>query len=387
MKTADAVIVGAGVNGASIAFNLLTQGLRKVVLIERHLLASGGTGKSAAIVRQHYSNVPLIQMMKRCLHVFAHFEEVVGGCAGFVNTGWVFLTPPDAAEGFARNLSRLQSLGIRTWRISREELLELEPRFHLEDVGQIAYEPDSGYADPYLTTCSYIRACQQRGGELIQGSPVTGLGVQGDTVKEVQTSRERISTNIVVNAAGPWANGIAGLVGLILPLQVSLEEEIILVPPTGQAPLGLTVSDMAEAIYYRPEKGFVLVGRGFPKTYKYIDPDDAPSEVEFEFIEDTAQRVARRIPVYKHALVQRAYTGLYDITPDWHPVLGKTSVAGFYLAAGFSGHGFKLAPVIGELISEEIVEGESKTIDISAFRLDRFAKGKLFTAAYGGNRA
>src|SRR5262245_52625182 len=152
MKTADVVVIGAGVNGSSIAFNLLKRGVKKVILLEKYILASGGTGASAAIIRQHYSNEPLVRMMKRCIEVFSHFSDLVGGNAGFVNTGWAFLTPPHAAEAFRQNLSMQQHLGVVTREISKSELLELEPRFNLDDVGQIAYEPESGYADPYLTT-------------------------------------------------------------------------------------------------------------------------------------------------------------------------------------------------------------------------------------------
>ncbi len=387
MKTADAVVIGAGVNGASIAFNLLCKGLKKVIAVEKYLLASGVTGRSAAIIRQHYSNEPLVKMMKRCLEVFTHFSEIVGGHAGFVNTGWAFFTPPEVAGPFRKNLTLQRGLGINTREISKAELLELEPRFDLHDVGQIAYEPDSGYADPHLTTTSYIQAACSRGLDILQCTQVTGLRIEHGRVVGVKTPNSEISTKIVVNAAGPWANRVAEMAGLSIPIVVSREEEILLAPPLGQHPPRLTVSDMAKAIYYRPNRGRVLVGRGYPKDYEYVNPDDYSEDVRFEFIEDVAHRMISRIPDYSNALVEHAYTGLYDITPDWHPVLGKTNVEGFYLAAGFSGHGFKLAPAIGELLAEEIVDGTAKGIDIRPFGLERFEKGALFRAAYGGNRA
>src|SRR5688572_14591242 len=316
MKTADAVVVGAGVNGSSIAFNLLTKGLKKVIVVERYILASGGTGKSAAIIRQHYSNEPLVRMMKRCIEVFTHFPDFVGGSAGFVNTGWAFLTPPQAAEAFRQNLSMQQSLGINTREISKLELLELEPRFNLDDVGQIAYESESGYADPHLTTTSYIQAACSRGGEILQGTPVTGLQLDRSRIVGVKTPRGEISTGIVVNAAGPWASRVAELAGFSMPIQVSREEEILLAPPVGQGPLRLTVSDMAKAIYYRPAAGRLLVGRGYPKDYEYVNPESYAADVRFEFIEDASRRLISRIPAYAEALVEHAYTGLYDITPD-----------------------------------------------------------------------
>ena len=386
-QTADAVIIGAGVNGASIAFNLLKRGLKKVVVLERYLIASGGTGKSAAIIRQHYSNEPLIRMMKRCIEIFSHFEDYIGGSAGFVKTGWAFLVPPEAADGFEKNLALQQRIGINTREINQEELLEIEPRFNLDDVAHIAYEPESGYADPYLTTMSYVQAAHARGGEFIQGDPVTSLVVEKGRVVAVKTKKKTISTGTVVNAGGPWANRLAEMVGLRLPIQVSLEKDILLLPPPGEDPPRITISDMAKAIYYRADGRRVLVGRGYPKEYQYVDPDSSQDEVDLDSIEETCRRLVERIPVYGHALVQQAYSGLYDITPDWHPVLGRTAVDGYFLAAGFSGHGFKLAPAVGELLAEEIVDGAPIDMDLADFSLDRFEKGRLFTAAYGGNRA
>lgn len=386
-KTADAVVVGGGINGASIAFNLLKRGLRKVVILEKYLLASGGTGKSAAVVRQHYSNEPLVKMMKRCIEIFSHFQDVVGGASGFVKTGWAFLVPSEAEQGLEENLSMQQRLGINTREISREELLTLEPRFHLDDVARIAYEPDSGYANPTLTTTSYLQAAVNLGGEIMQCCPLTSISIENGRVTQVGTPKGSISTEIVVNAAGPWADRVAAMVGLSLPIRVTREEEILLAPPLGESPPRLTISDMAKAIYFRSDAGRVLVGRGYPKEYEYVSPDDYQENAGVDFIEETARRFAERMPVYSDALVQNAYTGLYDVTPDWHPILGRTGAKGFFLAAGFSGHGFKLGPAIGELMAEEIISGKAGDVDLSSFSLDRFEKGQLFQAVYGGNRA
>ncbi len=386
-KSADAVVIGAGINGASIAFNLLKQGLKKIVILEKYLIASGGTGKSAAIIRQHYSNEPLVRMMKRCIHIFSNFGEIVGGNSGFTKTGWAFLIPQHAAEVFADNMSMQQALGINTREISKKDLLDIEPRFNLDDVARIAYEHDSGYADPHLTTTSYIQAACSIGGEIMQCNPVTGILIRKGRIVGVDTREGRVATNIVVNAAGPWAGKVAEMAGCKIPLQISREEEILIAPPLGEPSVRLVVSDMCKAIYYRPDSSRILVGRGYPKEYTYVDPDNFSGDTSFEFIEDAARRLVDRIPGFANALVEHAYTGLYDITPDWHPVLGRTAVAGFYLAAGFSGHGFKLGPAIGELVAEEILTGKATSIDISGFDLSRFEKGQLFSAAYGGNRA
>jgi sarcosine oxidase, subunit beta len=389
MKTADAVVIGAGINGASTAYNLVKNGLKKVVLLEKYLLASGGTGRSAAIVRQHYSSEELVKMVKRSVEIFQHFDDEIGGASGFVNCGWAFLVPEYVSQGFTRNLAMQQQLGIETREISKEELLDIEPRLDLLDVDRIAYDPGSGYADPHLTTYSYVQRFCERGGELMQMTSAQGLAIGKDSLRAVKTSNGDIATEIVVNAAGPWAHHIAEWAGLEVPIKVTREEEIIIETMDAGGPPRLVFSDMAKAIYYRPDgQTRTLVGRGFPKEYEYVEPDHYREGVDIEFIQETTGRLVRRIPAFERALLINAYTGLYDVTPDWYPILGKVEeLRGFYMCAGFSGHGFKIGPSIGEVMAEEILDGGSRAIDISRFNLSRFKKGKLFQAAYGGNRA
>jgi len=389
MKTADAVVIGAGVNGASTAYNLIKKGLKKVVLIEKYLIASGGTGRSAAIVRQHYSNEELVRMVKRSVEIFHHFDQEIGGDPGFVNCGWAFMVPDYVSEGFSTNLAMQKRLGIDTRVISKEELKEMEPRLELSDVDRIAYEPGAGYADPHATTYSYVQRFCEMGGELMSMTTVQGLTIENGAAKGVRTEREEISTNAVINAAGPWAHYIGKWAGLEVPIQVTREEEIIIESSDVGGPVKLAISDMCLAIYYRPHgRTHTLLGRGFPKNYQFVDPDQYKEAADESFIEESAALLWKRLPAFRKAIFVNAYTGLYDVTPDWYPILGKVDeVKGFYMCAGFSGHGFKLGPAIGELMAEEIVDGQAHTIDISRFNLSRFQKGELFKAAYGANRA
>jgi sarcosine oxidase subunit beta len=388
MQTADAVIIGAGVNGASIAYNLVKRGLKKVVLLERYLIASGGTGRSAALVRQHYSNEALVRMVRRSVEIFHNFSHQIGGESGFINSGWAFLVPEYVSEGFSRNLAMQRALGVRTLEISTEELKSMEPRFDLSDVHRIAYEPDSGYADPQKTTLAYVQRFREMGGEVIQMTPVQRLVVENEKVKTVRTERLDISTNLVINAAGPWSHVIAGLVGLDIPIEVTLEEEVIIESGFFGGPPKIPCSDMAKAIYYRPDGDRTLLGRGFPKNYEQADPDHYREAVGEGFMEEALRLFGERFPPSKNALIGGARTGLYDVTPDWNPILGKADgLMGFYLCCGFSGHGFKLGPAIGELMAEEILDGKAHSIDISPFHISRFERGELLKAAYGGNRA
>ena len=388
MQTADVVVIGAGINGAATAYNLLREGVKDVVLLEKQLIASGGTGRSAAIVRQHYSNEELVRMVKRSVEVFRHFDDVVGGDPGFVNTGWAFLVPAEVSSGLSRNLEMGRRLGVEVKEISREDLGELECRIELMDVHRIAYEPESGYADPRLSTHAYVKRFAELGGRLMQLTAVQGIIVESGAITAVRTEKGEISTRVVVDAAGPWASRVAAWAGVDVPVRVTREEEIVYQTAAWGGPPRLCFSDMAKAIYYRPEGATrTLVGRGFPKEYEYVEPDGYNQEVEPGFIAETDRRFRERWPVFADALALNSYTGLYDVTPDWHPILGRVdAVEGFYLCAGFSGHGFKIGPAIGELMAAEIHSG-SPPIDISRFNLSRFEKGALFKAAYGANRA
>ncbi|MBM3775556.1 MAG: FAD-binding oxidoreductase, partial [Acidobacteria bacterium] len=389
MMTADVVVIGAGVNGASTAYNLAKRGVKKVVLLEKYLIASGGTGRSAAIVRQHYSSEPLIRMVKRSVEIFSNFNEIIGGSAGFVNCGYGFLAPENVSEGFSRNLALQQKLGIDTREISKDDFLKLEPRADLSDVDRICYEPGSGYADPHDTTYSYVKRFQELGGELMQMTPVIGLVRSNGAVKGVRTAKGDLSSGTVINAAGPWAAHVARWAGLEVPIQVTREEEMIVETRDVGGPPRMAISDACKAIYYRPVGPTrTLLGRGFPKEYEYVDPDRYKESADVEFIEDATHLFVERFPSFDKALLVNAYTGLYDVTPDWHPILGKVDgLNGFLMCAGFSGHGFKIGPSIGELMAEEVLDGGARSIDISGFSLSRFASGKLLRGTYGANRA
>ena len=389
MQTADAVVIGAGINGAATAYNLVKRGLKNVVLIEKQLIASGGTGRSAAIVRQHYSNEELVRMVKRSVDIFHAFDEVIGGDPGFVNCGWAFLIPEEVSEGFTANIEMGQRLGVDVREISRRELNDIEPRIDLADVHRMAYEPRSGYCDPRTCTHAYVQRFIELGGSLRQLTAVQGLITEGNRVKGVRTDGGDISAAAVVNAAGPWADRVARWAGVELPLEVTREEEIIFDTTGAGGPPRLCFSDMAKAIYYRPEgAGRALVGRGFPKDYEYVEPDGYNQEVEVSFIAEVSERLHERWPCFDKILALNSYTGLYDVTPDWHPVLGRVDgIEGFYLCAGFSGHGFKIGPAIGEVMAEEIVDGGAHSIDITRLNLRRFEQGNLIGAAYGTNRA
>lgn len=387
MKTYDAVVIGAGINGAATAYNLVHRGLKRVLLIDRHLIASGGTGKTAGICRRHYSNAELVTLVRRGVEIFTHFDDIVGGDPKFVRTGWAFLVPEDVSERLTETLKKVQDGGVTNVEIGKEDLAKIEPRIDLSDVHRVIYDQDSGYADPHASTYCYVKRFLERGGALRTLSPVVRIETNHGLLT-VATADEAFETPVVVNAAGPWADRIAAHVGLDVPLKVTRESEIIIECADAGGPPRLCYSDMAKAIYYRPAGAHrALLGRGFPKPYEYVDPDNYDHRVDPPFINDVRRRFHERLPALRDALMIESYVGLYDVTPDWHPILGKTDVDGFYMCAGFSGHGFKTGPAVGEVMAEEIIDGKGSLVDLSRFSLNRFARNELFTFAYGGNRA
>ena len=388
-KTADAVIIGGGVIGTSLLYHLTAKGLRNVVLLEKGLLCSGSTGDSAAIVRQHYSNAASIHLVRKSVEIFQHFPEMFDGAEVFYNVGWVFLVPPEATEIFNDNMARLKRLGVRTWEISVEEAAREIPGLNTEGIGCVAFEPDSGYADPHGVTGAFAAKARASGAQVYLQSPARDIKLRDGHISAVVTDQGEISTPIAVNAAGPWAKAVGRWVGLDLPLEITQEPEAVVRLPTDMPPLRHAVSNMVDRIYWRPERHrMLLVGTGHPKENELADPNDYPRDIGRDFVEDIAQRLSHRLPAMEPAMFVKGWTGLYTLTPDWNMIVDKSpDVEGLYLAVGGSGHSFKLAPAIGLCLAELILDGRASTVDITPLRATRFEENDPLHSTYGGNRA
>ena len=388
-QTADAVIIGGGIVGASTLYHLTELGFKSPVLLDKGGFASGSTGDSAAIVRQHYSNPVSILLVLKSLAIFQQLQDEKGSGPNVFNAiGWIFLCPDDAASMFDENLAQLQDLGVNTWQISVEDAKEHLPGVSTDGVGRVAYEPDSGYADPHAATNALIEKARSNGAEAHQNTPATGIRLDGDRVVSVETANGEISTPVVVNAAGPWAQTVGGWVGLDLPVEISREQEVLVEPPNGANPLQRSVSNMVDRFYIRPaQDGNLLIGVGHPKDNEPVDPDGYDRSATPDFIEDVSRRLAHRFPEMADARIVANWAGLYTITPDWSMIVDKApDIDGMYLAVGGSGHSFKLGPAIGLALAELIAEGHAKTIDITDLRASRFDEDAALKSTYGGNR-
>ena len=387
MSVYDVVVVGAGITGASVAYHLGKRGVAKVLLLERNLPAAGGTGKSAAAVRQNYSTTLMARLAKQSIESFRVMEDELGSDGGYRAAGYHMIVPEDMVEGLRRNIAVQQACGIRTGFMTEDEIEARLPWLNREGVSAITYEPDGGYADPVRSTEAYVEAFRRAGGEVRLRTPARSLLRRGDAITGVLTDDGPIGAAAVVNAAGPWAHFLARSADLELPLRTVREQDTVWEArpnrPIPQATLALAI----DGLYVRPLGGRrFIIGRGFPKDYVDIDPYNFKATADEEFISDILERLEPRIPSFAGSRLIDAYASLYDVTPDWYPFMGpRAGIDGYYDANGGSGHGFKFGPAFGSELSRWIVDGVVED-DFARLSFDRIARGDLFVQTFGGNR-
>ncbi len=382
LKTADFVIVGAGVMGASIAFHLARRQAGKIVVIDKDHVGRGGSGRSSALIRMHYSFPPEVQLAVVSLHMFQHWREVVGEPGDFRKTGFVRIVHPNESERLKLNVEMQRTLGANVQLISRAELKELEPDWAVDDVALAAYEPDSGYGDGAGVANDFLSRARDLGVSYLPRTQVTAMRVEGGRVRGVVTDRGAIDTAVVVAATGPWTRPLLQQAGYDLPIETEYHQVAILKNAPGMKDGGCACIDSVSATYFRSDaQDKFLVGDFYGQ--RGVDPDNFPQRASDDLLEEIIERACRRVPKLENAEVMRGVTGVYDMTPDSRPILGQISgMDGLYVCAGFSGMGFKISPAIGLVMSELLLDGRGKTVDISAFRPSRFAEGQPIKAEY-----
>ena len=379
--TADVVIIGGGVIGTSILFNLGRMGVTDTLLLERDVLGSGSTGRSQAICRMHYSNPVTATMAWQSLNVFTHFHEMVGGESGFVQTGYLVVVTAEERGGLERNVAMQVGLGIDTMQVTASDLQDIAPMVSVTEGEVMAWEPQSGYADPYMVTTSYSAAAREMGAQVVLRNPATEVEVSGGRVKAVVTADGRVETPVAVVAAGPWSKMVLAKMGIDVPLVPVRHQVASLSRPVDKLPLHPTVGDIAQSFSFRPD-GSSLTMMGFGPEEE-VELETYNQGVDMEVLADALGRLARRIPAMADTEFRTGWSGLFTVTPDWHPILDAVpGIDGLYCAVGFSGHGFKLSPMIGVTMAELIVKGASKSVDISPLRFSRFQEGDLMESSY-----
>lgn len=380
-NTADVIIIGAGVHGASLAFHLASRNVKALVL-EKNFIGAGATGRSSGLVRMHYDVRQDSELAWVSFDYFRNWSERVGGDSGFTRTGFIQIVARENEDALRKNTAMHQEIGIPSFLISADDVRRLAPSFVTDDFDFAAYEPESGYADPSATTTSLINAAKEKGARIVQDCAVTGVIVESGRVKGVNTSQGDFFAPVVVNAAGPWADRLNEMAGLDLPFTTWRHDTMFVGRPKEIGPGHPTVIDFPNEMYFRPETGgLTLVGLedGNPLG----DSPEGDSDHALKgFVERAIERICRRVPLMENGYLHTAHGGYDGITPDQHPLLGQAGPQGFYLQCGMSGTGFKIAPAVGLCMSELILDGEAKTVDISIYHPGRFAEGKEIKGNY-----
>ncbi|HKQ97739.1 MAG TPA: FAD-binding oxidoreductase [Candidatus Polarisedimenticolia bacterium] len=383
-RTADVVIIGGGIQGASIAYHLARRGHTDVVILEKETLASGCSGRTGGVIRQHYSTPIVTEIARQARAFFARFDATVGGHSGFVQNGLVLMVGEKDRAALETNVALGRKHGVPVTMIDAQEARALVPGLNTEGAVAFAHEADAGYGDGYGTTVAFAAAAKALGVTVLQNTPATAIKVEGGRAVGVVTPSDTFSAEIVVNAAGPWADRVARMAGLDLPLKLELIEEGVIRAPRGEPyPVKTpSVYDFVNGLSYRPEGDGQVMAEGNSYYKGPLDPDAYPSKPSDAYIEDVAVRLARSMPRLGEGEPRGGWAGLLEGTPDFHPILGTApGVEGLLMCCGFSGHGFKEAPVTGRLIAEIILDGRP-SLDIAPLAFDRFRRGALLRSNY-----
>jgi sarcosine oxidase subunit beta len=381
-QTYDAIVIGAGVMGASIAFHLAERGL-KIAILERKVTAAGATGHSSGLVRMHYDLAAESELTFKSYKVyFSNWKERVGGECGFQQTGFLQIARCEHEDKLRGNVANQQRIGINTSVITAEEVRELFPDLMTEHFDYAAYEPDSGYADATLTTNSFIEAAKRNGANLIQNCQVTAIHTQGRRVKGVSTDKGEFEAPIIVNAAGAWAKQVASLAGIEVPLETWTHDVAFLYRPASLGRIPACIDDVINC-YFRPEGSALILAAGEDESLRGEPPDAEDQTPTPTFVEKLIDQMVQRIPKIEESGLHSIHVGRDGITPDQRAIYSGTMLDGFYLACGLSGTGFKTSPAAGASLVELMLDGKPSTVDITPFRFERFAEGQLLEGEYG----
>jgi sarcosine oxidase subunit beta len=369
--TADVVVIGGGVMGASTAYHLARRGVRNVVVLERErFFGLGATGRCAGGIRHQFATEINVRLSLLSLRMLDELEAETGQPALVRKCGYLFvLTDPADEAAFRRNVALQHRLGVATAWLSGDEVRRKLPRCVFPDaVAGTFYAPD-GLADPNSVVMAYINAARRLGAACLTDVDVQGLTSAAGQVTGVVTTQGRIATRTVVNAAGPWSALVGAMAGVDVPVK-PLRRQWLTTTPLPEVPPDFPfVIDFAQSLYFHREGEGLLTGMSNPN-----EPFGFDQSVDDDWELVHMEAALRRLPLLERAGVVSRWAGLYEVSPDAHPILGATPLAGFYLVTGFSGHGFMHGPICGLLLAEMITEGQATTLDVSALRLSRFAE-------------
>lgn len=374
IKTADVVIIGGGISGCSIAYNLAKKGVKNIVLLEKNYIASGATGRCGAGVRQQWGTEMNCLLAMESINFFkkANEELEYDGDIEFKQGGYLIVSSTEKEDAqFKKNVELQKSLGIPVEYLTPKEAAEIVPYLNTEIIKSATFCQKDGHLNPFLTTDAYAKAAKRLGVNIYTFTEVIGIKAKNGKIEGVITNKGEILTNIVVNASGGYSKKIADMVNIDIPVY-SERHQILVTEPVEPMQEPMVMSFSLNIYCQQTPHGSFIMGRGDED-----EPKDLRITSSWQFLDEMAKTTTKLLPPIGELRVIRQWAGLYNMTHDKHPIYGPVkNLEGFYLAIGFSGHGFMLGPMTGLLVSQQIL-GEKTTIDISKLNLDRFEKGEL----------
>ena len=372
-ERADALIIGGGVIGASIAYHLALRGLKPVVF-DRDLLGSGNTGRSAGGIRAQFTTEINIKLSLYSIAFFERFQETLGADAEFHQVGYLFLgvTPQHLAH-FRERVAFQKKFGVSVSLLTPEEVAAGWPFLRTDDVTGATYSAKDGFAGPYEVTIAFASAARQRGAVFHEQAEVTEIVVEKGRARGVKTSLGEFSSEIVVAACGPAVPAMVKPLGIEVPV-VPYRRHLYMTETFPEIPDPIPfIIDSGTGLYFRKETGGIMLGM--------VDKSDPPTmsmNVDDGYLEKLVEAALTRVPLLEKANILNGWAGLYDTTPDHHAIVGAVDgIPGLYLAVGFSGHGFMHSPAIGASLSEVILDGKARSVNLDPLSLNRFLAGAV----------
>lgn len=391
LQSADILILGAGVMGASIAYHLSKQSDKRIAIVDQFSPLGGMSGRTFGQIRLHYSNTLLLEMAMHGYQFFNHWKEHVGvGDSGYSQMGYLLLVVENQLKPLHRNIELAKGLGIDTRFVTPNEIKSIEPAINTTGLVGGAYDPAGGYIDVTRIVLSLLLAAQDNGATLLSGLRANTINTKAGKVTGVSTDHGTIEAPIIINATGSWAGELLSALDIDLPMEARRLDTMYLKQPPGGAQIGCCITDGNSNVAIRPDRGRDFLIGAYPREMPLAtDPAETNNpKSDEEHLVRIKKSLSERLPDFTNATPIKSVSGTYDITPDWHPIIDWVpNIEGLFLTTGFSGHGLKLAPAVGACVSAAVL-GKTTPFNLTPLRFERFAENDLNYLAYGpGGRA
>ncbi|AWV01433.1 FAD-binding oxidoreductase [Burkholderia sp. JP2-270] len=389
MSHYDFIVIGAGVIGASVAHHLASFGAGNVLVVERGMIGAGTTSQSSGLLRTHYSVRQNVELARASWWAFNNFAEYVGddeASCGLVKCGYMICAPDgDKLDPLRASLDAQRAMGIEVQLLDRQDAQARLPIARFDDAALIGFEPEAGFADAYLVATGFAKSARRRGVKILEGTTVTGVLREGRRVVGVDTTAGRFTCGTLISTQNIWTPELSDWIDVPLPVKPERHTVLALECDAHYSFKMPAFKDLGSPgmLYYRSYGGSqMLVSEGVVGETLNA-PETEQGDISLDYVAEVGAQVAERFPAYETAGLASSWTGVYDVTPDWNPVLGNVGdIDGLVVGFGFSGHGFKLSPGIGRLLAQHAL-GLPTDVSLTPYALERFATGALLTGKYG----